>query len=88
MFLDPPYSMVVEDPTRSVYRAKRIAECMNPGGVLCFHFMDGLLQEDDFDSGLSVEIRSWGTSSIAFLELAVGTADGDPPATRSGSASR
>lgn len=88
VFLDPPYAMVAEDQTRSAYRARQIAGSMKKGGVLCFHFMEGLLQEDDFDSELNVEIRHWGTSGIAFLELATGTADGEPPASRSCSASR
>ncbi len=84
--LDPPFSMVSEDPIKSVYRARQIAGCMAPGGTLCFHFMEGLLQEDDFDPTLRVEIRHWGTSGIAFLELAQPTADTEAPETRSRSA--
>lgn len=67
VFLDPPYSLVAEDPARSAYRAKQLYDRLAPGGVLCFHFMEGHLDRDDFDADLDVDLRSWGTTSIAFL---------------------
>ncbi len=87
VFLDPPYSMVAEDPVRSVYRAGQILGCTAPGGILAFHFMEGLLQEDDFDPGMRVDIRHWGNSGIAFVELASAVVDADQKATESPSAS-
>lgn len=67
IFLDPPYPMVAEDPVRAAYRAQRLAQRMAPGGTLCFHFPDGLLDVDDFDSSLDVELRAWGTTAFAFI---------------------
>jgi len=67
VFLDPPYAMVAEDPARSVYRALGIYERLAPDGILCFHFQDGVLQEDDFDPGLDVDLRVWGRSAVAII---------------------
>lgn len=69
VFLDPPYKMVTEDPTRSAYRCQRILERMAPGGLACFHYLDGNLDRDDFDASLNVEIRRWGKSAVALLEV-------------------
>ena len=70
IFLDPPYPQVSEDPVRSVYRATRLVSALSPEGILCFHFRNGVLQEDDFDQDLEVEIRTWGQSSIALIQSA------------------
>ncbi|MCB9887970.1 MAG: RsmD family RNA methyltransferase [Planctomycetes bacterium] len=68
VFLDPPYSAVAEDPTRSAYLAQQLLQRTAPGGVVVFHFLDGYLDRDDFDAGLDVEIRRWGKSAIAMLQ--------------------
>ncbi len=67
IFLDPPYQVVAEDPVQAVYRAHRLVERLAPGGQLCFHFMEGHLDRDDFDRDLGVELRSWGRSVIALI---------------------
>ncbi|HLQ38257.1 MAG TPA: RsmD family RNA methyltransferase [Planctomycetota bacterium] len=67
VFLDPPYSMVEEDPVKSVYRARRLAQRLAPGGCLVFHFPEGMLAEDDFDPDFEVDLREYGSSAIAFL---------------------
>jgi 16S rRNA (guanine966-N2)-methyltransferase len=69
IFLDPPYKAVTEDPTRSAYRCQQLLARMAPGGVICFHFLDGNLDRDDFDASLNVEIRRWGKSAVALLEV-------------------
>ena len=68
VFFDPPYKAVTEDPTRAAYLAQQLIPRMAPGGVLCFHFLDGNLDRDDFDSAQDVEIRRWGKSAIALIE--------------------
>ncbi len=68
VFLDPPYAAVAEDPVKSAYRAQKLVERLAPGGVLCFHFMVGHLDRDDFDPRLNVEIRSWGSTAIALID--------------------
>ncbi len=67
IFLDPPYSLVEEDPVKSVYRARRLAHRLAPGGCLVFHFENGVLDVDDFDDDLGVDLRHYGGSAIAFL---------------------
>lgn len=67
IFLDPPYALVAEDPVRSAYRARQLYDRLAQGGVLCFHFEEGTLDRDDFDANLDVELRSWGSTTIAFL---------------------
>lgn len=69
VFLDPPYKAVTEDPIRSAYRCQQLLERMTPGGIICFHFLDGNLDRDDFDASLNVEIRRWGKSAVALLEV-------------------
>jgi 16S rRNA G966 N2-methylase RsmD len=78
IFLDPPYKAVTEDPTRAAYLAQRLLDRMAPGGVVCFHFLDGSLDRDDFDAGLKVEIRRWGKSAAALIEKP-GVADDSEP---------
>ena len=68
IFLDPPYQAVAEDPVRAACRAAALASRLTPGGVLCFHFEEGLLDEDDFDEDLSVELRHWGRTVVALIE--------------------
>jgi 16S rRNA (guanine966-N2)-methyltransferase len=68
IFLDPPYQTVAEDPVRAAFRASRLADRLAPGGVLCFHFEDGVLDEDDFDADRSVDLRRWGRSAVALIE--------------------
>jgi 16S rRNA (guanine966-N2)-methyltransferase len=67
VFLDPPYALVLEDPAKSVYRARRLLQLVAPGGCLMFHFEAGALDEDDFDADLTVDLREWGSSAFAFL---------------------
>jgi 16S rRNA (guanine966-N2)-methyltransferase len=67
VFLDPPYSLVAEDPVKSVYRAQVLAHRLAPGGCLVFHFETGVLDEDDFDPDLAVDLREYGGSAVAFL---------------------
>ena len=67
VFLDPPYSLVEEDPVKSIYRARQLAHRLAPGGCLVFHFEAGVIDEDDFDDDLDVDLRQWGSSSIAFV---------------------
>ncbi|MEZ5966115.1 MAG: RsmD family RNA methyltransferase [Planctomycetota bacterium] len=69
VFLDPPYPLVAEDPVRAAYRAQRLVQRLAPGGVLCFHFRDGQLDVDDFDAGLDVDLRVWGTTAFAFVRV-------------------
>lgn len=76
VFLDPPYAMVAEDPVRSVVRATRLARRMAPGGVLVFHFQEGHLDRDDFPGDVQVELRRWGASAVAFLEVPGATTSG------------
>lgn len=75
VFFDPPYKAVTEDPTRAAYLAQQLVPRMAPGGVLCFHFLDGNLDRDDFDGALDVEIRRWGNSAIALIEAPAATGD-------------
>jgi 16S rRNA (guanine966-N2)-methyltransferase len=67
VFLDPPYPAVAEDPVRAAYRAQRLVQRLAPGGVVCFHFRDGLLDVDDFDTALAPDLRVWGSTAFAFL---------------------
>jgi 16S rRNA G966 N2-methylase RsmD len=67
IFLDPPYSMVAEDPVKSMARARRLLDRTARDGCVLFHFERGVLDEDDFDDDLDVDLREWGTSVIAML---------------------
>ncbi len=67
IFLDPPYALVLEDPVKSVYRARQLVQSLAPRGCVVFHFEAGVLDEDDFDDDLTVDLREWGNSAIAFL---------------------
>lgn len=67
IFLDPPYSMVAEDPVKSMARARRLLDRTAEKGCVLFHFESGVLDEDDFDTDLDVDLREWGTSVIAML---------------------
>jgi 16S rRNA (guanine966-N2)-methyltransferase len=67
IFLDPPYSLVEEDPAKSVYRARQLARRLAPGGCVVFHFQEGILAEDDFDADLEVDLREYGDSAVAIL---------------------
>jgi 16S rRNA (guanine(966)-N(2))-methyltransferase RsmD len=68
VLLDPPYDQVAQDPVRSAYRARQLLDRVAPGGVLCFHFMEGHLDRDDFDPGLTIDLRQWGRSMVALIE--------------------
>jgi 16S rRNA (guanine966-N2)-methyltransferase len=70
VFLDPPYATVIEDPTRAASRAQRLADRLAPGGILAFHFPEGLFEATDFDRHRGVRIRDWGRSGFAFLSAA------------------
>lgn len=67
IFLDPPYSMVAEDPVKSMARARRLLDRTAANGCVLFHFESGVLDEDDFDEDLDVDLREWGSSVIAML---------------------
>jgi 16S rRNA (guanine966-N2)-methyltransferase len=67
VFLDPPYSMVAEDPVKSMARARTLLERTAKGGCVIFHFEAGVLDEDDFDDDLDLELREWGSTAIAML---------------------
>jgi 16S rRNA G966 N2-methylase RsmD len=67
IFLDPPYSMVAEDPVKSMARARRLLDRTARGGCVIFHFEAGVLDEDDFDADLDVDLREWGTTAIAMM---------------------
>jgi 16S rRNA G966 N2-methylase RsmD len=67
VFLDPPYSMVAEDPVKSMARARRLLERTAEGGCVIFHFETGALDNDDFDADLDVDLREWGRTAIAIL---------------------
>lgn len=67
VFLDPPYTMVAEDPVKSMARARRLLDRTAHGGCVVFHFESGVLDEDDFDGDLDVDLREWGSTAIAFL---------------------
>jgi 16S rRNA (guanine966-N2)-methyltransferase len=67
VFLDPPYSMVAEDPVKSMARARRLLDRTARGGCVIFHFEAGVLDEDDFDADLDVDLREWGTTAIAMM---------------------
>jgi 16S rRNA (guanine966-N2)-methyltransferase len=69
VFFDPPYAAVAEDPTRSAYLAQALLDRMAAGGILCFHFLDGYLDRDDFRPSLQVEIRRWGKSAMALIQV-------------------
>ena len=75
IFLDPPYSSVAEDPVRAACRAIRLVDRLAPGGVLCFHFEEGVLDEDDFDADLDVDLRRWGRSAVALIESRASAVD-------------
>jgi 16S rRNA (guanine966-N2)-methyltransferase len=65
VFYDPPYALVGEDPVKAANRAQLLCRRLAPGGVLCFHFMLGHLDRDDFDQ--EVDLRTWGRTCMAFL---------------------
>ncbi|MCC7063601.1 MAG: RsmD family RNA methyltransferase [Planctomycetes bacterium] len=67
VFLDPPYSMVAEDPVKSMARARTLLDRTAKGGCVIFHFEAGVLDEDDFDDDLDLELREWGSTAIAML---------------------
>lgn len=67
VFLDPPYTMVAEDPVKSMARARRLLDRTTKNGCVVFHFEAGVLDEDDFDNDLDVDLREWGSTAIAFL---------------------
>ncbi len=75
IFLDPPYAMVAEDPSKSTWRAHQLVGHLAPRGVLCFHFEGGLLDVDDFD--MPVDLRRYGRCQIAILRR-----PGEAPAER------
>jgi 16S rRNA (guanine966-N2)-methyltransferase len=79
VFLDPPYKAVIEDPTRAAYLAQMLVTRLAPGGLLCFHFLDGQLDRDDFDPRGSVEIRRWGKSAVALIEAPRAGGAASPP---------
>ncbi len=68
VFVDPPFKAVTEDPTKAAYQVRRLLERLAPSGVICLHFLDGYLDEDDFDSDVEVDLRRWGRSAIAVIQ--------------------
>lgn len=77
VFYDPPYAAVAEDPVRAASLARELAGRLAPRGMLCFHFRVGALDTADFEPELRVDLRTWGTSAIAFLRGKV--SDSIPP---------
>jgi len=75
IFLDPPYQAVAEDPVRSACRAAELASRLAPEGAVCFHFEEGVLDEDDFDNDLAVELRNWGRTTIALIQRRLSPVD-------------
>ena len=67
VFYDPPYPAVAEDPVRAACRARAIVDRLADDGILCFHYMEGHLEPDDFDRDLDVDIRAWGSTRFAFI---------------------
>ncbi len=65
VFLDPPYTLVAEDPVKSLARARRLMDRTARGGCVVFHFEAGVLDEDDYDDDLDVDLREWGSTAIA-----------------------
>ncbi len=82
VFFDPPYADVREDPTTVVDRIGVLLERLAPGGRLVFHFPEGVLDEDDFSHLGVVDLRTWGTSSVAFIEGVGCVDDGEPNLNR------
>jgi 16S rRNA (guanine966-N2)-methyltransferase len=68
VFFDPPYAAVAEDPVRAATLARRLVARLAPAGVLCFHFRAGTLDAQDFEPDLQCDLRTWGSSAIAFLQ--------------------
>jgi 16S rRNA (guanine966-N2)-methyltransferase len=67
LFVDPPYSLVAEDPTMAVQRLARLLERAAPGAIAVFHFAEGVLDLDDFEEVGPTDLRTWGTSAVAFV---------------------
>ncbi|MEO0479374.1 MAG: RsmD family RNA methyltransferase [Planctomycetota bacterium] len=65
IFLDPPYPQTKAEPIDSIARAEALRRELAPSGCLMFHFEDGTLDRTDF--GERTELRTWGTSTVAFL---------------------
>jgi 16S rRNA (guanine966-N2)-methyltransferase len=74
VFFDPPYADVREDPTSAVEAVAALLDRLAPGGRLMFHFPEGVLDEDDLAHLGVVDLRTWGTTAVAFIEGA-GTED-------------
>lgn len=71
VFFDSPYPMLENGKTRhGVFTAletlvtKRLAE----GGLVVFHAPKDAVQESEFASKISVELREYGTNAIFYLE--------------------
>ncbi len=77
IFLDPPYKAVGEDPGKALHRAQQLLERLAPGGLLCFHFLEGHLDLDDFDPVLDVDLRHWGSSMLALMSQGKPASDPD-----------
>ena len=79
IFLDPPYRVVAEDPVLAACRAAELVGRLAAGGLLCFHFEEGLLDEDDFDADLDIDLRRWGRTAMALMSPASARRGGDRP---------
>jgi 16S rRNA (guanine(966)-N(2))-methyltransferase RsmD len=77
IFLDPPYKAVGEDPGKALYRAQELVKRLAPDGLLCFHFLEGHLDLDDFDPVLNVDLRHWGSSMLAIIGAGKPASDPD-----------
>ncbi len=67
VFVDPPYSLVSLDPTLALRRVSGLLERSARDAIAVFHFPEGLLDEDDLEEVGPTDLRTWGSSAVAFI---------------------
>ena len=67
VFFDPPYKAVVEDPTRALHWLSGLAARCAARATLVFHFPEGVFDRDDFTAYAGLDLRTWGTTAVAFV---------------------
>lgn len=67
IFFDPPYADVLAEPLHVLRAVSAIAGLLAPGGALVFHFPKACYQALDFAEFARVDLRTWGSSAVAFL---------------------
>jgi 16S rRNA (guanine966-N2)-methyltransferase len=84
LFVDPPYSLVSLDPTLALQRLEVLLGRSAPDAVAVFHFPEGLIDEDDLEEVGPTDLRTWGSSAVAFVQRAelAGTREASPPGGR------